>query len=222
MTSENKKEKCPICKEDKCYHSPRTKKIVLIMQDKKENRLVKCPECTNAWYSEYINGYCPFCKRWEDFIVKQPQTPDPIRKFNKCPKCIKTDNSDFSCFMLHTPKEEREKIWKEVAEKASADQRKILETPDIERVMSEFDKKFNIGFENQGIIFTDNDGIDDVKRAIPLSVVKDFIRQIYKEAKQEGKDEILDELRFYGYGDILDKFNLEKAQNEVLNQARNK
>lgn len=45
-----------------------------------------------------------------------------------------------------------------------------------------FDKKFDIGNENEGIIFTDNKGM---KRAIPLLCIKDFIRQTIQSEREQ-------------------------------------
>lgn len=54
--------------------------------------------------------------------------------------------------------------------------------------LKEFNKKFNIGNENQGIIFTDDSG---VKRAIPLLVVRNFISQIKANQRKIIKQDLL-------------------------------
>lgn len=72
----------------------------------------------------------------------------------------------------------------------------------------EFDKKFDIGFDNQGIIFEDEIGIH---RAIPLLVVKKFIRSEKKKSEKETFERI--------EKDVM--INVEQIRQEALDK-RNK
>ena len=49
-----------------------------------ECKLVKCPECKKAFYSEYPKiGRCPYCEKPVDFILSDfPSKPDKIDKLH--------------------------------------------------------------------------------------------------------------------------------------------
>jgi len=79
----------------------------------------------------------------------------------------------------------------------------------------EFDKKFNIGNLNQGIIFEDDKGIS---RAISLSAVKQFIKDNFVPKQNDDWEKEFDELFGYEIKEVQKKFPNYLSHNPDIKQ----